>query len=256
MTRGEGVAEPRASDRFMGSSRSPATVVAWDLPTRAFHWLLALLILNAWVSFRFSGAVGDYLLVWHRWSGYAVLVLVVFRVIWGIFGSSTSRFTSFVRGPATVLGYALDLVRGRSANYLGHNPLGTGMIIALLAMVFAQATLGLFTVEHNDTGGDGPLYRIVSEATYKWLSSWHRWIFYYVILPLIVAHVTANVLYGLIKQDPLIRAMVTGRKPVGDYADEAEAHIVARPILRAVVCLFAAAGIVFGAIVVAGGRLL
>lgn len=245
----------RATRGDTSGSRMP-TVAVWDLPTRAFHWVLALLILNAWVSFRYAGVFGDYTLKWHRWSGYAVLVLVVFRLIWGIVGSSTSRFSSFVRGPVTVLGYALDLVRGRSANYLGHNPLGTGMILALLAVVLTQATLGLFTVEHNDTGGDGPLYRLVSEPTYKWLSSWHRWIFYYVVLPLIAAHVTANVLYGLIKRDPLIRAMVTGRKPADTYADEAEARIVDRPMLRALVCLLAAIAIVFGGIAAAGGRLL
>lgn len=240
-----------------GLSRSGQTgsVRAWDLPTRAFHWLLVILIANAWLSYRYSDAVGDYLMKWHRWSGYAVLVLLVFRLIWGLVGSSTSRFAAFLVWPWTSLGYALDLVRGRTRHYLGHNPLGTWMILLLLALVATQATLGLFTVEHNDSGADGPLYRLVGEDVVKVLSRWHRWLYYWLLLPAIAAHITANVLYGAIKRDPLIQAMVTGRKPKESYEDQAEAVIVAHPIARAFVCLMIAAALVFGGIWAVGGRL-
>lgn len=249
-TSGDGAAAERKLPASAGA------VVAWDLPTRAFHWLLVLLIINAWVSFQYSEKVGDFTLRWHRWSGYAVLVLLVFRLIWGIAGSSTSRFSAFVRGPITTLGYAFDLVRGRSRHFLGHNPLGTWMILALLALVAGQACLGLFTVEHNDSGADGPLYRLVSEGWVKQLSRWHRQGYYYALLPLIAAHIIANTLYGLVKRDPLIRAMITGRKPRIAYEDQAEATIIARPLLTAFGCLLLAATLVFGGIVAAGGRLM
>jgi cytochrome b len=218
--------------------------------------MLVLLVICGWASWRYSEALGDHLLVWHRWNGYAVLVLLVWRVMWGFAGSSTARFASFVRSPVAAVGYGFDLVRGRDRRFLGHNPLGTYMVLALLGAVAIQAALGLFTVEHNDSGAYGPLYRIVSEPTWKRLSGLHMTWFYWVLLALIPLHVLANLLYGLVKKEPLIRAMVTGRKPADGYEDAAEAAIVSRPLARALVCLATATAIVFGGITVLGGRIL
>ena len=238
------------------AAHTPGRVRVWDIPTRLFHWSLVFCIASAWVSFRYSEVIGDNTMRWHRWNGYAILVLLVFRVIWGFAGSSTSRWTSFVRWPWAAAGYALDLLRGRSRHFLGHNPAGTYMVLGLLAVVAVQGGLGLFTVEHNDTGADGPLYLLVSEATYVKLSKWHTWVFYNVLLPLIALHIVANTLYAFVKKDPLIRAMVTGDKPAGTYEDENEAHIVRNVTLRALSCLFAALVFVFGGIALVGGRLL
>jgi cytochrome b len=229
-------------------------VRAWDLPTRVFHWALVLLILNAWASFRFAAVFADNTMKWHRYNGYAILILIVWRILWGFVGSSTSRWSNFVRWPWHAARYAIDSLRGRDRHYLGHNPLGTYMILALLAAVSLQATLGLMTVEHNDVTW-GPLYKLVSEATYKRITYFHVRLLDYLILPLIAAHITANVLYGLIKKDPLIPAMITGSKPAGDYADSQEAVIATRPILRALLCLAIAVAIVFGSIVALGGKL-
>lgn len=234
-------------------AKSQSMVRTWDLPTRVFHWTLVTLIVSAWVSFRYAEKVGDTTLLWHRWNGYAILVLLVWRVLWGFAGSSTSRFSTFVRWPSEAIGYGLAIAKGQPRHYLGHNPLGTWMVLALLGVVGLQAGIGLFTVEHNDIAW-GPLYRIVSEETYKKLSHWHLWIFYWVILPLVGIHITANALYGVIAKDPLIPAMVTGRKPAQHYEDAAEAQIVGRPVLRALVCLAVAAAIVFGGIIALGGK--
>jgi cytochrome b len=231
------------------------SVKVWDWPTRAFHWSLVFCIVSAYVSWRWSEKFGDFLLVWHRWNGYAILVLLEFRLLWGFFGSSTAKFSSFVRWPWDAAKYGLDLLRGRDRHYLGHNPLGTWMIVALLCAVMAQGVLGLFTVEHNDSGAYGPLYRIVSEATYKKLSHWHLWVFYWVILPLVGLHIVANTLYGLVKKDPLITAMVTGKKPAGAYEDAAEATIPANVGSRAALCLLAAVVFVLGIIRLLGGRI-
>ena len=233
---------------------SPTVVRAWDLPTRLFHWALVAGIASAYLTFRYAEALGDYTLQWHRWNGYAVLVLLVFRVLWGFVGSSTARFSSFLAWPWRAAGYLVDLVRGKDRKFLGHNPVGAWMIVLLLTIVATQAVLGLYTVEHNDVTA-GPLYRTVPEATWQVLSKWHLWLFYWVLLPVIALHVTANTLYGVVKRDPLIRAMVTGNKPPAPYEDGSEARIVARPLLRAAVCLALAAVIVFGGIVALGGRL-
>lgn len=233
----------------------PRHVRAWDLPTRLFHWTLATGILIAWASWRFSEVIGDYSLAVHRWTGHVILVLLVFRILWGIFGSSTSRLSQLFSWPWTAARYGLDLARGRSRHYLGHNPLGSYMILALFAATALQAGLGLFTVEHNDLTA-GPLYRLISQAQQEAVSIWHRKWFYYGLLVLIPLHILANIGYQLIKRDPIVRAMITGRKPADDYADAAEARIVPAAALRALLCLFAAAVIVFGTILGLGGKML
>lgn len=245
----------------MGQRRTSAEVaeatrvLAWDLPTRLFHWTLAALVLSAWVSFRYSENFSDHLLKWHRWNGLAVLTLLVWRVMWGFAGPPTARFASFVRGPGAAIGYGRDLLAGRPRRFLGHNPLGAFMVLALLAMLLAQSSLGLFTVEHNDLTA-GPLYRLVSGATTKWASRWHHMVFDYILLPLIVLHILANVLYGLIKREPLIPAMITGRKPRADYEDAHAEARAGRPMVRALVLLALAAAIVLGGIRLLAGRLI
>ena len=120
----------------------------------------------------------------------------------------------------------------------------------------AQAVLGLLTVEHNDLTA-GPLYRLISEDRQKVVTGWHVWFFYWVILALVPIHVIANLWYGLAKKEPLITAMITGRKPAAAYLDAPQATIVARPMLRALVCLVVAAALVFGTIYgVLGGKVL
>lgn len=230
------------------------TVRVWDLPTRLFHWALASSILGLWASWRFSEQLGDPTLRVHRWLGMFVLVLLVFRVLWGIVGSSTSRLSQLLHWPWSAAGYAFSLF-GSSRHYLGHNPLGSYMILALLGAVAVQALLGLFTVEHNDLTA-GPLYRLVAEERREWISDWHsRW-FYRVLLLLIPLHIVANVGYGLLKRDPLVRAMVTGRKPPQDYVDAPEATIAANSGVRAIACLAAAVAIVFGTVFALGGKML
>jgi cytochrome b len=128
------------------------------------------------------------------------------------------------------------------------------MILALLGVLATQGVLGLFTVEHNDITA-GPLYRLISEEHQALLSGWHRWLFYWVILALIAIHVLANLWYSLAKKEPLITAMFSGRKPAVHYIDAPEVVIVRRPLLRALICLLVAAGLVFGAILALGGRL-
>ena len=218
----------RPSQDNLEGQDSPAgqdKVRAWDGPTRLFHWMLVALIADAWVSFEYSEKVSDFTMRWHRWNGYAILVLVVWRLLWGLFGSSTSRFANFVTWPWRAAGYGLDLLRGRDRHFLGHNPLGTYMILALLGLVALQGTLGLFTLEHNDTVA-GPLKRIASDDWVKFLSSWHRRGFN-VIMAFVTLHVIANLSYQFLMKDPLITGMITGRKPAANYEDEeiGRAHV-------------------------------
>jgi cytochrome b len=234
-----------------GQSRN---VRAWDWPTRAFHWCLVLLVFNAWASIQFAARVGDNNLVWHRWNGYAILTLIVFRLIWGFAGSSTARFSAFVTWPWTALAYAFAMLGGRSKHYLSHNPLGGWMVLVLLAALFGQAVGGLYSIDHNEIIA-GPLKRTIDHDLALVIGKWHTW-FFNVIIGLVCVHILANALYGVFKGEPLIEAMMTGNKPRLEYADQSEARVADNVGFRALIALALAAVIVFGGISLMGGRIL
>ncbi len=232
------------------------TVAAWDLPTRIFHWLLVGLVAFSWASMEYAEELRDPLLKWHRWSGLLILTVLVWRLLWGIFGSSTSRFKNFVPYPKDVTTYVKAMMDGTEPKYLGHNPLGSLMVLALIATLFTQASLGLFAVEHNDLTA-GPLYRFLSEEGRKTATSLHHMLFNLGLFWLISAHIAANVFYAIIRREPLIKAMFTGRKPAAHYADSTDgATISGRPLIRAALLLGLSAFIVFGGIWAVGGKFL
>lgn len=223
-------------------------VRAWDLPTRLFHWLLLALILDAYVSKFYSS---DANLTWHRWNGYSILILLVFRLIWGLVGGSTSRLGAFLNWPWTAARYAYDLARGRGRRYLSHNPLGTWMIVVLFLAAVAQAVSGLFTPTEFFVGS-GPLSDTVSEkaaARMSWLH--HRG--FYLILILAGVHVAVNLGYQFLKRDPVVAAMITGLKPRADYIDQSEARYGS--LRRAGAVLAISAALVLGTIRLLGGSL-
>ena len=229
-------------------SRS-GSVVAWDLPTRLFHWTLVTLIAMAYVSRHW----GDAGLVWHMWNGYAILVLIVWRLVWGFVGSSTSRFASFVYGPASAIGYAFDFVRGKPRHFLGHNPLGGWVVFVLLGLVGAIGLLGLFAYDDHDALVGGPLSARVSEAVVAFATRWHMELFD-ILLAVIVLHIAANALYLVWKRENLVRAMITGRKPQRTYEDQSAPRTSSAWV--ALGCLVIAVAAVIGGILLAGGRLL
>lgn len=123
-------------------------VKVWDLPVRYFHWALV-------GFFTFSYLSGDEETPLHAWSGYAIVALLVFRVIWGFIGSRHSRFADFVRTPKEGLAYARDTLSGRAKRYLGHNPAGGLMVITLIVSLFATTLTGLAVYGVDE--GKGPL---------------------------------------------------------------------------------------------------
>jgi len=212
-------------------------VLVWDLPTRLFHWLLVLLLVLSFVT----GKLGGSWLKWHFWSGYSVLALLLFRIGWGLVGSTTARFSHFVKGPAAGLVYLRGLFRPVTAVEVGHNPVGGWMVIVLIIAVLAQATTGLFTSDDIDTFG--PLAEKVSSALSSKLSSFHRlWI--NVILVLAGLHVCASLFYYVVKRQNLVLPMITGRKHLPD--GQMASQIIIASSGLAVVILAIAAAIVFG----------
>lgn len=194
------------------------TVPVWDLPTRLFHWVLAGLMIAQWWTAEQSSTM-DY----HVWGGYAVLTLVLFRLIWGFVGSDTVRFSDFVRGPVAALGYVKALLRGETPLYLGHNPMGGWSIVAMLILLLVQAGTGLFA--NDDILIEGPLYAWVSKDTSDWLTTIHRFNFN-LLLAVIAVHITAVLFYLLVKRENLIHPMLSGRKHLPPEQVDRVPHMV------------------------------
>jgi cytochrome b len=148
---------------------------------------------------------------YHRYSGYALLGVLAYRLYWGVFGSSTARFAHFVKGPRSILHY---LRSGRGHAVPGHNPLGAISVLALLGLLLGQVTLGLFSVD-VDGLESGPLSHRVSFETGRACAQLHR-LGFDVLKVLILLHVAAIVFYLIVRRENLIRPMITGLRRWND----------------------------------------
>jgi len=174
----------------------------WDLPVRIVHWALVLCVAGSVIT-HYAGAEW---FGWHRRCGYAVLVLTAFRILWGFVGTRHARFADFVRGPRAILAY---LRAGPAARVAGHNPLGALSVIALLATLLTQAVTGLFA--NDEVMNAGPLMGYLSQAWSNRITGWHH-LSANVLWGLIALHVSAVLYYVWVRRQPIIRAMITGRR--------------------------------------------
>jgi cytochrome b len=179
--------------------------LVWDIPVRAVHWILVLSLIFAYITHY----LGIEYYAYHVASGYVVIVVAVFRLIWGVLGTPHARFKNFIRGPVETWKYLNDFIRGKEAHHVGHNPLGALMIVMLLSCMLMQAVSGLFTTD--DIFNYGPLYAFVSDSASNFLGSVHRNLFY-VLLCFVATHVAAIIYHRIIKRENLLKAMITGRK--------------------------------------------
>jgi len=213
------------------------SIRVWDLPTRLFHWALLALVVAAFTT----GQLGGNLIVWHGRIGLAIVGLLVFRLVWGLVGSTYARFVNFIPSPRQVLNYLRGHWQG-----LGHNPIGALSVLALLALLIFQAGSGLMA--NDDIAFEGPLYPLVSKDTSDWLSGWHRQIVN-LLIGLVALHLSAILFYALVKKDNLVRPMITGVKEVADRA--------ARPAVGGGPAAFVLAAVIaLGAVWAASGALL
>jgi cytochrome b len=177
--------------------------LVWDLPLRAVHWLIALAVAGCWAT-HYAGVEW---FAWHRRLGYGVLVLVAFRIAWGFLGTRHARFASFLRGPRGIV----DYLRGRAPSLpVGHNPLGALAVVAMLAVLFAQAATGLYA--NDEIMNAGPFYGWVDPGLSNRITSLHR-LNSDLLLALIGLHVAAVAWYVAVRRQPLLHAMITGTKP-------------------------------------------
>jgi cytochrome b len=182
-------------------------VRVWDLPTRLFHWLIVALFGFSWWTIE-----NDHL-DWHKLSGYGILTLVLFRVYWGVFGSTTARFADFIHTPRSVAAYFASLIRRSGRVVFGHNPMGGWSVLMLLFLLLVQSVLGLFAVD-IDGLDPGPLGNFVSFETGRRVAHWHGRVFNLLLL-LSTLHIAVVLFYLFFKRQNLIAAMIIGTKRVG-----------------------------------------
>lgn len=212
-------------------------VRVWDLPTRAFHWLLTL----ALVAQVASGKIGGAAMVWHLRIGYFIFTLLLFRLLWGFMGGEWSRFARFVPSPATLLRYLRGQSRASDLHDVGHSPLGALSVLAMLLLLGVQVASGLFA--DDEIANVGPLNHLVSGATATAATAWHKGMGLALLMALVLLHVGAIAYYRFWRQRSLVLPMITGDKLL-PLPGAPAARDGAATWLRALVLLLVCAGLV------------
>lgn len=202
----------------------------WDLPTRLFHWSLVVAVVAAVLT----GQLGGNLIDWHGRIGLLVVGLLVFRIVWGVVGSTYARFAQFFPTPARVRTYLAGQWRGE-----GHNPLGALSVFGLILLLTVQVASGLFA--NDDIAFNGPLFNLVSREISNRLTSLHH-LASNLLLALIGLHVVAIAFYGHVRKQKLVKPMITGWKENAEGESARGGGWVAL-----VVALLIAAAAVYGA---------
>ncbi len=185
----------------MNSSNQKIQV--WDAPTRLFHWLTAALVVAAYVTWRLDW------MDWHAKAGYALLALVIFRLLWGVVGSDTARFSRFVASPRLAIHHLQHALRREPDHQVGHNPAGAWMVLFLLALLLGETLSGLYVA--NDVADQGPLTELVPARIANAITALH-WILWDALLAAIALHIVAIAIYAIAKRHDLLTPMITGQK--------------------------------------------
>ncbi|MDE2227755.1 MAG: cytochrome b/b6 domain-containing protein [Alphaproteobacteria bacterium] len=178
-------------------------IVIWDAPTRLFHWLTAVLVAAAYATWRLNW------MDWHARVGYALLVLVVFRLLWGFFGSETARFARFLAAPRAAARHLAHVFRREPDRQVGHNPAGGWMVLLLLALLLGETLTGIYV--NNDVADHGPLTELVPAPIANLIDALHT-VFWDALLAAVALHVLAIAVYWTAKRQNLVLPMITGRK--------------------------------------------
>lgn len=178
----------------------------WDLPLRLFHWSLALAVSVS----LYTGLNGGFEeMIWHQRSGFVVLGLLGFRLLWGLVGTRHARFASFVRGPGPVLDWVRGALARRQVPWPGHNPLAGWTILALLAALLVQSTSGLFA--SDDLLTEGPLTHLVSSEGVSRATAIHAW-GQWTVGGLVGLHLLALLFHRFVLGERIAAAMISGRR--------------------------------------------
>ena len=192
-----------APDLDTTASRLQPTLI-WDLPTRLFHWALVASFALAWLT-----AESDEWLGVHVFCGYLMLGLIGFRLVWGLAGSHFARFANFWFSPQEALAYLNEVLRGRAARHVGHNPTGSLAIYIMLALSLALGATGILTLGAEEQQGLAAGW--FSFAQGHFFKEVHEWATNLTLL-VVGVHVVGVVVESVLHKENLARSMVTGLK--------------------------------------------
>jgi cytochrome b len=195
------MAEQTGTDNTGTDITGKAIVEVWDLPIRLFHWSLVACLVALWATGEFG------FMDLHEIVGVAVLILILFRVFWGFVGGEFARFASFVRGPNAVKAYLAAVLRWKLPKQLGHNPIGGWSALAMLAALWVQSAMGLFTIDEARYAA--PFTKYVSVGTARWFTDLHE-LGFNIILVLVGIHLAAIALYLVMFRKNLVSPMIRG----------------------------------------------
>jgi cytochrome b len=179
-------------------------VRVWDAPTRLFHWAMVVCIIVLVATAQIGGAAMD----WHFRFGYAVMSLLLFRLIWGFIGGYWSRFANFLYPPTQIIRYLRG--QGEASQSVGHNPAGALSVFALLMFLALQVASGLFS--DDEIAAAGPLTRFVTSAVVSKATFYHKEIGKLILIGLVALHLLAIAFYFFRQHENLVKAMITGDK--------------------------------------------
>jgi cytochrome b len=197
-------------------------VLVWDAPTRLFHWLVVVLVAAAYATWRLN---------WmdvHADIGEVLLALVLFRILWGFFGSDTARFRRFLASPAVAGRYLMTIFRREPDHQAGHNPAGGWMVLLLLFLLLAEILTGIYVL--NDVADEGPFTELVPSTIANALTALHS-VLWNLLLAAIAAHMAAILLYAIAKKQNLVVPMFTGWKVLPQTTPRPRIAGIARALL-------------------------
>jgi len=207
--RGDASGGASAQSSRPGKRPADRVVIVWDAPVRLCHWLIAVLVAAAYATWRLNW------MDWHGWIGSLLLALLIFRLLWGFFGSDTARFSRFIASPRIAWRHLAHILRDRGPDrQIGHNPAGGWMVLLLFALLLGETLTGVYV--DNDIVNDGPLSGVTPAPVANAIEALHA-IIWDVLLAAIILHVAAIAGYAVVKRHNLLLPMITGRKalPVG-----------------------------------------
>jgi cytochrome b len=211
-------------------------ITLWDLPTRVFHWLLAMAVIGLIVTGKIGG---DDVIVWHARLGCCVGALVMFRIVWGFVGGHWSRFASFAPSPSRAWSY----LRGSPASTAGHNPLGALSVYAMLLFFTLQVASGLFSETKEDFSG--PLTTLVSNTTVHFMTGYHKRVGQVIVIALVVLHALAIAGYALRRRNlvgPMLHGKIQSDAGLRESRDDTNSRVLALVVMS--LCSLAMWGIV------------
>lgn len=178
-------------------------MLVWDVPTRLFHWATVTLVVAAYMTWKLNW------MDWHARAGYLLLTAVLFRILWGLFGSQTARFSDFLVSSRAAALHLAQALRREPDRQAGHNPAGGWMVVVLLLLLLGETLTGVYVA--NDVANEGTLTEMTPAFVANAITSLHG-ILWDALVMAVALHLLAIIVYMAVKGQQLLIPMLTGYK--------------------------------------------